>query len=348
MNYAPILITTLNRYDSFKRSIESLKKNSYAKYSDLIVAIDYPKNSNQVVGRQQIIKYLCGNFDEFKSLTIIKRKKNYGAIKNFEQLVKDSFERYDNVICVFDDLEFSPNFIEYMDRMLYKYKNVNSVVAVTGYSYPVSWQTSKDTNVVKENYVASIWGIGYWKNKYMNMHAFMKQGSLIKAFNKVYDNDFNNMTDWAIKDYITSICNGYSKKSFLTQVTDISMRIYLAIENKYIIMPKISKVRNHGFDGSGEFCERIDKANDSYISSNYYFSSQSIDNNETFNPIIDDMFDNELNRELMNKFDYISENDKKKLMLLAEKYRNSSFLSRKFLNIKHFFLRSLRYIERLI
>ena len=42
MIYAPVLIPTLCRADHFIRCLESLKKNTWAKYTEVYVAVDYP------------------------------------------------------------------------------------------------------------------------------------------------------------------------------------------------------------------------------------------------------------------------------------------------------------------
>ena len=47
MKYAPILIPTLCRSKHFIRCIESLKKNGWAKYTDVYVALDYPAKEAQ-------------------------------------------------------------------------------------------------------------------------------------------------------------------------------------------------------------------------------------------------------------------------------------------------------------
>ena len=49
MIYAPILIPTLCRSKHFIRCIESLKKNGWAMYTDVYVALDYP--SKELTGK---------------------------------------------------------------------------------------------------------------------------------------------------------------------------------------------------------------------------------------------------------------------------------------------------------
>ena len=42
MEYAPITITTLNRYEHFVRCIQSLENNGLAKETELFISVDFP------------------------------------------------------------------------------------------------------------------------------------------------------------------------------------------------------------------------------------------------------------------------------------------------------------------
>ena len=62
MVYAPILIPTLCRDEHFIRCIESLKKNSWAEYTDVYVALDFPAKESHWDGYKKICTYLEGYF----------------------------------------------------------------------------------------------------------------------------------------------------------------------------------------------------------------------------------------------------------------------------------------------
>lgn len=46
MNYAPILLPTLCRYEPLVRCIDSLRRNAWADRTDLVIALDYPKKAH--------------------------------------------------------------------------------------------------------------------------------------------------------------------------------------------------------------------------------------------------------------------------------------------------------------
>lgn len=74
--------------------------------------------------------------------------------------------------------------------------------------------------------------------------------------------------------------------------------------NKYIISPTLSKVRNHGFDGSGIYCDNIGLNSKKRIcADNYNYSEQQIDEAETITLSVAEQFDVELNRKRLNRFD---------------------------------------------
>jgi hypothetical protein len=56
-------------------------------------------------------------------------------------------------------------------------------------------------------------------------------------------------------------------RGLLNIFSDRALTVYLQLENKYIITPVLSKVRNNGFDGSGVYClntlEKSEKKDDS-------------------------------------------------------------------------------------
>ena len=111
MVYAPILIPTLCRDEHFIRCIESLKKNSWAKYTQIYVALDYPIKATQWSGYNKILDYLTGDFSEFAGMNVFKRTHNYGAHDNVVDARNKLLEEYDRFIYTDDDCEFTSHFL---------------------------------------------------------------------------------------------------------------------------------------------------------------------------------------------------------------------------------------------
>ena len=334
MTYAPILIPTLNRYEHLRLCVDSLKANSWAQYTDLIIALDYPKAKRHWDGYHKIEDYLANeDFSAFRSLKVIKRTRNLGAIGNFEVLVQECFEEYDRCICTFDDLEHSPNFIEYMDRNLEAFREDASVVAVEGFSYPVQWQYAPGCNIAKQNFCGSIWGIGYWKDKYNEMWNYLRRGGLIENFDRAQAEGFPWLIDCARQGYVRGMYSGIYVRSVLKRMTDISMRIYLGVEDKYFVMPSVSMVRNHGFDGSGAICEKIEPGGDDYVCWTYNYGQQPINEDPVYTPVFDPDFDLAENYRRFNKFEYMDPAEMREIDRMAEAFCHKNALQRKLLFI---------------
>ncbi len=354
MVYSPVLIPTLCRYDKFIRCFESLNNNTWAEYTDVYIALDYPNKLSHKEGYLKI-KHYCENVQNsrsshFKSVSIIYRTHNCGPIGNFEKLVNEIFTKYDSCICTFDDIEHSKNFIQYMDTMLDRFKDDPSVIMVNGYSYPVEWSTAENCTAVMQNLEGNIWGVGFWKDKWNDFYDFLHKGQLIRQFPLMLKNgSFKNMTDWAIKDYVEAVVNGVSFNSLLKRITDVSLRIYLSVAGKFSIMPTISKTRNIGFDGSGAFCEEVlyDSEKEK-TSSNYRFDLQPIDTSDTFQARVDISFDNVCNKEIVNRFDRRPDGEREIMIAKAEKYAQASALNHFSQNAKKRISKIMERIERIV
>ena len=347
MIYAPVIIPTLCRYQHFVRCIESLKKNAWAKHTDILIGLDYPKSNSHWDGYLKIKEYLNGDFSEFNSFTVYAREKNFGARKNSLYLKRECLKKFDRFIYSEDDMEYSPNFLQYMDEALEKYENDASVVAVTGYSYPVNWQTAEGCTVVRQNFICSAWGRGFWRDKNKKLSRYLKSYGLSRDFAKAYKSGrFEYMLDPAVIEYTNFVAGGWgSPTSFLNRTTDIAMRILLAVKNKYTIMPIVSKARNHGFDGSGLYCQGIDfNSSAKTTANNYPFHLQPIDTSDSFELIEDTTFDINANRKLLNEFENAPIDKVEKAMQRAEMYSNHGSAYGIFLGIVNVFKKSYRKI----
>lgn len=308
MVYAPIIIPTLNRYIHFIRLIESLKKNTWAKYTDVFIGLDYPPSEKYRNGYNNICQYLEGNFSAFRSFNVIRRKENYGSTKNLVELRELVLRTYDRFIRTDDDAEFSPNFIEYMDKCLMKYEDAPDIIAVTGYSYPIEWHTSEGATVLKENFTCPMWGTGFWRDKYKKIHKYISQekGLGIGADYIIKSGGMNKMLNVAKYEFVNLCLSPEFENTLAAKMSDIAVRMYTATHDKYIIVPTTSKVRNWGFDGSGECCQEVTIAHEGNATAkNYVYHQQPIDTSDSFELIEDTLNANDKNKDIMDTFDVL-------------------------------------------
>lgn len=298
IKYAPIIIPTLCRYKHLVRLIESLKVNTWAKYTDIYIGLDYPPSSKYEKGYRLILKYLDNDFPEFASFNVIKHKVNLGSFANSCFLRNIVLQKYDRFIRIDDDIELSPNFIEYMDKCLMEYEYDPNIIAVSGYSYPIRWKVSEGANIFMEDFICPMWGTGFWKDKFLKICDEIQDGCLRNSIDTVLKKGLYKRMLNASKIEYLDLCTPYLTSINLAKgVNDISMRMYSVIYNKYIIMPVKSKTRNWGFDGTGEYCPKNNK---------FSFELQDIDTSLEFDVKMDSDCRIDENRELLEKFEDIS------------------------------------------
>ena len=251
MIYAPVLISTVNRYQHFKDCIESLSHCTWADKTDVFVAVDYPPSENYWEGYNQIKDYLdnCNGLG-FKSLNVIYRETNYFYTErgNLGALVDEVEKKYDRYIISEDDNIFSPNFLMYIDRGLEKYEKDHSVMAIVGYKHFLPLKYEKNS-YFRQNVDFSAWGFGIWKDRMHAINEFSKNNGFYNSFSisnlrKLYKNG-----KYRFSMYLYLACRRQK-----VIMSDNPLSIYMAVNDMDIVMPIKSLVRNQGWDDSGIHC----------------------------------------------------------------------------------------------
>ncbi len=306
MIYAPVLIITLCRFEELKRCIESLQKNSEALYTDLYIGVDFPLRDSHRKGYEHILGYLESGVEGFANVYIIKQTENKGWYENFISIRERVYEKYDRFIYLEDDIEVAPNFLAYMNKNLTLFENVADVQAVCGYSYPFEWAEDK-SNLVKINTYYTAWGYATWRNKEtemyraVTMHNFdkiMHSPAQMWRFYKASNNQFCNFVKGMLEYIPVLVQNDEIVK------LDMAFSVYIFMNQKYVIFPKVSKTRNVGCNGMGMNCERIQIDPDKPVTSrNYDYAAQSIDDSGDFEPIgVEGLSFNEENNRRLGEF----------------------------------------------
>ena len=244
--YAPVVIPTLCRYNTFKPCIDSLSRCIGADKTELYIGLDYPAKDSHWEGYRKICDYVQ-NIKGFKSVYIFKREYNYGQGRNMEDLLKHVKEKYDRYIVSEDDNVFSPNFLEYINGGLEKYRNHPDVIAICGFNYPFSYMQNMsgyDKNAFPIT-AFTAWGVGLWFDK-KPLHFVNKE----KAKEIVYSwKMVRKLWKCDMHATIHRLLYRYEKA-----YSDLMWHIYCVIYRKYAIFPAISKVRNLGFEGEATNC----------------------------------------------------------------------------------------------
>lgn len=244
--FAPIIIPTLNRYEHFKRCLESLERCTYADQTDVYVGLDYPPSDKYVEGWKKIDAYLVEKEKNngFKRLYVKRRNHNYGVgndNSNGSALMKEVKEVSNCYIFTEDDNEFSPDFLSYCNWGLSFIKKDDRFLAVCGYNLIDTPNLLNNVYIYNHAYCA--WGVASWFNRRKKIDDLFD----LDKIKHIVDNYslvdlFNNRVFLA-----SSILMMIKKKHILG---DTILQI-LPENEKWCVFPKMSMVRNYGHDGSG-------------------------------------------------------------------------------------------------
>lgn len=192
MSYAPILLTVFNRANHARQVLDRLAKNELAKYSELFIYSDGPRNPKE----EKIIKEVrdvLKNVKGFKKVTVVAAQKNKGLANSIITGVTDIVNKYGKVIVLEDDLLTQKYFLNVMNQMLDYYESDKRVAGVTAFM-----QTTRQVRVPNK-YVEDIFfnirpcstGWGTWKSRWekvdwnvSDFKEFIQNLSLQKEFNK--------------------------------------------------------------------------------------------------------------------------------------------------------------------
>lgn len=266
MIYAPVRITTLNRYEHFKRCLESLEDNTWARYTEVFVSVDYPVAERHWEGYKKIREYLeeKENNNTFAKLNVFVQEKNLGPGGNSGFLENIIFEKYDREIALEDDIETAPNFLEYMDKALEWGADNDRVYGVCAYYQPkkksVLYSAVKEYNMFLRT-AYNPWGVGLFREKKRKLKETVSKewlDSISKNNQEMLQLfQYRKYTFWMFSvGYLTKKLPVFFNKQGEVRCIDIIVEIYMSLNGMYAIFPVVSKTRNWGFDGSGENCAR--------------------------------------------------------------------------------------------
>lgn len=261
--YAPILIPTLNRYKHFRRCVESLSKCTHAEKTELVIGIDYPPVEKYREGWEKNSEFIT-TITGFKKVTILRAETNLGAIANSRRIREYIQDKSQTYIYSEDDNEFSPCFLDYMNKALARYWDDERITSVSGYNYPVDMSGYDKSVYAYHQY--SAWGVGRWVHKFDYvptsyakevLSSPLKMVKILKTEPKV----------------LFILMSMVARKQRWGDTLTVASNI---LKERYSIFPSISLCRNYGHDGSGLHCGGNE------FDGNEMFKNQIISMNKTF------------------------------------------------------------------
>lgn len=264
--YAPIVLFVYNRPRHTLQTLESLYANDLADQSVLYIYSDGPKNnaSPETIKNIQSVREIIRQRNWCKEVITIESEKNKGLADSIIEGVTEIVNLYGKIIVLEDDLLLSKGFLKYMNDALNLYKDVEKIMEISGYMFPIknnlpetfffrspsswgwaTWKRSWDKLITDSDYL-----LDYLVNENL-VKFFTIENSHMDFFKQLKQNSEKRLYTWAIKFNASIIING-------------GLCLY----------PRTSLVQNIGFDNSGENCRINDK----------YFCHEILDE-ITVNPI---------------------------------------------------------------
>ncbi|SHN00954.1 glycosyltransferase [Polaribacter sp. KT 15] len=246
---APVCLFTFNRLEETKKTIKALQNNYLAKESELFVFSDGWKNENQKTKILEIRVFLK-TIKGFKEVTVFESETNKGLADSIINGVTEIINKYGKVIVLEDDLETTPNFLNFMNDSLNFYKRDENIQSVSGYSLDIKKDNSDESDVYFQQRTHS-WGWATWKSywgqcnfdlDYLRSYVLNNENKL-KDFKQTCGADIDRM----LLDTIYSRNNSWYVRWAFNQF----------LNNRYTVYPFLSKINNIGFGDDATHCTSI-------------------------------------------------------------------------------------------
>lgn len=241
---APVAIFAYNREEHLRKIIQALEENVGIEETDVYIFADYgDKEVEKIEAVRNYLHELEKNY-KFKSLKVEYATEHKGLAQSVIDGVTKVINKYGRIIMVEDDIYTSKDFLTYMNQALDFYES-GPIWSVSGYSFPMK-SLEKYPHDVFYSYRAGSWGFGTWADRW-------------------------NMIDWEVKSYSEFIKDKKWIRKFNRGGKDLADMLTAQMEGRrdsygvrwcfeqcnrdmFAVYPKVSRVINLGFDGTGTHC----------------------------------------------------------------------------------------------
>lgn len=247
MRTAPIALFVYNRLEHARKTIESLRRNTLARESDLKIFSDGPKSWKEE-GKVAAIREYIRNVKGFSSVEIFESRFNRGLAGSIIDGVTHVLTTHENIIVLEDDLVTSPFFLDFLNQGLNLYEHNAEVISLHGYVYPVKARLP-ETFFLKG---ADCWGWATWRRgwQYFNPEGRSLLNEL-EARELSYEFDFWGSYPYTrmLRDQIRGANDSWAIRWYASAF----------LNNKLTLYPGRSLVNNIGHDLTGTHSTGTDR-----------------------------------------------------------------------------------------
>jgi hypothetical protein len=236
---APLALFVYNRPQHTSRTLEYLQQNELAAESKLYIFSDGAKTAQdeqKVAEVRAIIRKTSG----FLSVEIIERETNAGLANSIIAGVTRLVNEFGQVIVFEDDMITSPHTIPYFNNALNHYREVEKVMHIGSYMFPIQTANLPETFFFR---AATSWGWATWDRAWKHFEPDID--TLINQFDEEKKAAFaidNTMNYWKqIQEFKSGKNNSWAIRWYAS----------IFLKQGLTLNPSQSLVRNIGHDGTG-------------------------------------------------------------------------------------------------
>ena len=226
-----------NREKHLKSTLDALLQNPKIGEYPINFYIDGPVKKEDKVK----ITAVCNLIDTFKhpNKLIVKRQKNIGLADNIITGLNHSFESYDAVIVLEDDVVVNKHFLHYMISSLVAYNKENNVWHISAWS-PLTHINKNEAYF--SNRMACSGGWATWRRSWKH---FYRDIDILNHLKEPFLHNFDPKNKLGYKKQLV-----YNKKKII-KTWAIYWALLIFLNDKLCLNPVFSFTKNIGFDASG-------------------------------------------------------------------------------------------------
>jgi len=247
---APVIIPTCNRWQHFQNLVHSLQACLLAEETHLYIAIDAPF-SEAVAEENHRILQIAEKLTGFGQVTIWKRERNLGAVRNIAEAVDQVFQKHDRLIFLEDDNVVAKNFLLFMNQAMEAFALDPRCFSVSGYHFMPTEGDDPKGDMYRSPFF-SAWGVGLFRSRYFPPVRLWGRRLSAYFLNPIQYWKANQIDRRLFPMYLEARKRG-------TIHGDVLFRLYCLENNFFSVFPSTTKVMNRGFDGSGINCGVLEK-----------------------------------------------------------------------------------------
>jgi hypoxanthine phosphoribosyltransferase len=237
-NFAPIALFVYNRPEHTRRTLKFLQKNDLAEESRLFIFSDGARAGaeEQVNAVRELAKSITG----FKSVEVIEREYNYGLANSVIEGVSRLTKAYGRAIVLEDDVLTSRYTLQYFNDALNKYNDVEKVMHVTAYMYPIAHEKLPETFFLR---LASSQAWATWDRAWQYFEPDIDK--TIARFDDKLKHQFELEGGMNFWKHVMEFKHGRNNSWAIRWYASVFLNKGLSVN------PALSLIENIGHDGSG-------------------------------------------------------------------------------------------------